>query len=302
MLAWQISAYLFLALCLVNLVGLGYLLYRFRRFSVVLNYNQQVPLTIPLSTHADTSTLDWNLQLSSATGLHVFFYYYVHARPFVALLSHYICYSFGSPATYWFGHIYIYWFILILYYDRLVLLFTSIFDISCVSFPCRSSFLASFSLACQFLAPSWERSAACNLPHRPTWGAFTNRCLLHAVGQHKKGERLHYSQVELAVVVLPSLWTACPLWTLPLSDCNESGVSCHYGQVAGWSLERCSTVTLPSPRSPRSGRGGISLAAGKLPGTCHPAVLPFRSTGSMFCSTLSPVRAGSVFGWLHLPG
>ena len=54
----DIFAYLSLALCVLNLVGLGYLLYRFRRFPVVLNYNQQVPLTVPLSTHADTSTLD----------------------------------------------------------------------------------------------------------------------------------------------------------------------------------------------------------------------------------------------------
>ena len=36
----DIFAYLSLALCVLNFLGLGYLLYRFRRFSVVLNYNQ----------------------------------------------------------------------------------------------------------------------------------------------------------------------------------------------------------------------------------------------------------------------
>ena len=54
----NIIAYLALALCLVNLLGFGYFLFRLRRFSVILRYNQQVPLAMPSSTHTDTSTLD----------------------------------------------------------------------------------------------------------------------------------------------------------------------------------------------------------------------------------------------------
>jgi len=65
----DVFTYLSFALTLWNLLPFFFL---FRRFGVVyLSYQNRhpAPVSIPLATHTDTSTLDWNLHLSSATVL-----------------------------------------------------------------------------------------------------------------------------------------------------------------------------------------------------------------------------------------